>query len=310
MSPLNKLERIGAWYDQVFSGDVAVFKAQESPDCIREVEHLSGETFPPEIRELYQNYDGEVPAQRGRILGHSLVSLDWMKKYLREAVEAIKPKNPSIPDVAQADRYVNEIVEVVTKSIDRPPFENAKYGWHWLDFECGPASMGGPYLYASAYTTGRDREILKLSGEAKDEIWRLARLFNRMEKEAFGWDFLKFRISGHGAIDLERCYHDTGAEFLSSLPEGAIRIKDFHNKWLPVIHDGGNNCIGIDLDPADRGTRGQVIVFGRDEDERFVVSRSWECFLDHLLQLIEDEGQAFREERHLHDYLKSELFAR
>jgi cell wall assembly regulator SMI1 len=77
--------------------------------------------------------------------------------------------------------------------------------------------------------------------------------------------------------------------FPPTVPEGSIKNLYFHSKWLPVAHDFGGNYIGIDLDPDANGTKGQVIVFGRDEDRKFVVAQSLTEFFALFLEMLEDE---------------------
>lgn len=69
------------------------------------------------------------------------------------------------------------------------------------------------------------------------------------------------------------------AEFMSSVPEGSIKPMYCNRAWIPLTHDGGGNHIGFDLDPGERGTSGQIIVFGRDEDAKILLSSSLSEFL-------------------------------
>jgi len=49
--------------------------------------------------------------------------------------------------------------------------------------------------------------------------------------------------------------------------------------WFPFANDGGGNAYAVDLSPAPGGTYGQVILIGRDEDERRVLAPSLGEFL-------------------------------
>jgi len=71
-----------------------------------------------------------------------------------------------------------------------------------------------------------------------------------------------------------------------------------------LISDLGGNYIGIDLDPDTNGIKGQVIIFGRDEEDMIVLANSWDEFLDWNLDLIEKEGEKLKSESHLHDIYK------
>jgi hypothetical protein len=52
-----------------------------------------------------------------------------------------------------------------------------------------------------------------------------------------------------------------------------------HPAWIPVARDWGGNHIAIDLAPGPAGKWGQVIIFGRDYDCKYVIARSWAAFL-------------------------------
>jgi cell wall assembly regulator SMI1 len=60
----------------------------------------------------------------------------------------------------------------------------------------------------------------------------------------------------------------------SSWPVGAIDPVYINLGWIPITKDFGGNNIGVDLVPGPKGIMGQVIVFGRDEDQKFVIGNS------------------------------------
>lgn len=78
--------------------------------------------------------------------------------------------------------------------------------------------------------------------------------------------------------------------------------EDYANKlWIPFAYDWGGNFLGLDFDPGERGTIGQVINFGRDEDEKYVLASSFSEFVDwYIVELesgnfrIEIEGECGR----------------
>lgn len=75
--------------------------------------------------------------------------------------------------------------------------------------------------------------------------------------------------------------------FSESAPPGAVRNVYASRGWIAFAIDSGGNSIGIDLDPGPRGTRGQVINFGRDEYEKFVLARSTSEFLEWFAGQLE-----------------------
>ncbi|KAJ5888911.1 hypothetical protein N7495_008952 [Penicillium taxi] len=64
-----------------------------------------------------------------------------------------------------------------------------------------------------------------------------------------------------------------------SQPPGAVQKAYAHPAWIPLARDWGGNHLAIDLAPGPAGKWGQVIIFGRDYDCKYVVARSWSAFL-------------------------------
>ncbi|PGH23206.1 hypothetical protein AJ80_02736 [Polytolypa hystricis UAMH7299] len=64
-----------------------------------------------------------------------------------------------------------------------------------------------------------------------------------------------------------------------SQPPRAIQKAYAHPAWIPLARDWGGNCLAVDLAPGPAGKWGQVIIFGRDYDCKYVVARSWAAFL-------------------------------
>lgn len=72
--------------------------------------------------------------------------------------------------------------------------------------------------------------------------------------------------------------HDL-VERQDSQPPGAVQKAYAHPGWIPLTRDWGGNHLAIDLAPGPAGKWGQVIIFGRDYDCKYVVARSWAAFL-------------------------------
>ena len=70
-------------------------------------------------------------------------------------------------------------------------------------------------------------------------------------------------------------------------PVGAVDPAYTNPGWIPLTADGSGNCIGLDLAPWPRGQTGQIILFGRDEDVKVVLSPSLGGFLDWIATLLE-----------------------
>ncbi|KAI1328781.1 putative 1,3-beta-glucan protein [Xylariaceae sp. FL0255] len=64
-----------------------------------------------------------------------------------------------------------------------------------------------------------------------------------------------------------------------SVPAGAVQRAYAHPAWIPLVRDWGGNNLAVDLAPGPNGTWGQIILFGRDYDTKYVVAPSWSAFL-------------------------------
>lgn len=86
------------------------------------------------------------------------------------------------------------------------------------------------------------------------------------------------------------------SEFCTSATPGAIQTLYANRFWIPFAYDYGGNHLGVDLDPGERGTLGQVINFGSDEEDKYVVGRSVDTFMSWLVGQLESGNFAIREE--------------
>ncbi|TWU72166.1 Cell wall assembly regulator [Metarhizium rileyi] len=65
----------------------------------------------------------------------------------------------------------------------------------------------------------------------------------------------------------------------NSVPANSVQKSYAHSGWIPLVRDWGGNNLAVDLAPGPNGRWGQVILFGRDYDTKYVVARSWAAFL-------------------------------
>ena len=70
-----------------------------------------------------------------------------------------------------------------------------------------------------------------------------------------------------------------------SQPPKAVQKAYAHPSWIPLARDWGGNNIAVDLAPGPMGKWGQIIIFGRDYDCKYVVARSW----SHFLAVVADD---------------------
>lgn len=97
---------------------------------------------------------------------------------------------------------------------------------------------------------------------------------------------------------------------MSSVPEHAVKENYAHPNWLPLTHDQSGNHIGLDFAPNANGVMGQVINFGRDENEKHVLATSLDDFLMKMSTLLDradvmhDKNMFSIHDLHLIDALK------
>jgi cell wall assembly regulator SMI1 len=63
------------------------------------------------------------------------------------------------------------------------------------------------------------------------------------------------------------------------VPPNTIQKAYAHPAWIPLVRDWGGNNLAVDLAPGPAGRWGQIVLFGRDYDVKYVVARSWSAFL-------------------------------
>ena len=86
-------------------------------------------------------------------------------------------------------------------------------------------------------------------------------------------------------------------EFMQSVPPGWVRKEYSQRGWIPLISDKTGNYVGVDLNPGEGGSVGQVIVFGRDFDTKVVLWKGdgpagWAGWLASFAEVLES-GEGF-----------------
>jgi len=104
-------------------------------------------------------------------------------------------------------------------------------------------------------------------------------VFSSLEESLEDWSLWKSIIE-------EGTYYEEFSEYMESDPEGYIKKQYANTGWLPFTSDHAGNHLGVDLDPDSKGTIGQVIAFGRDEDEKILIANSFEEFIDNFIMSL------------------------
>lgn len=277
-----------------------------SLDAFSAIESLVQEPLPSTFKELYEFADGQSADDEPAFLGDGFMSLQQITHQLQFSWSLVKPTNRNIPDPERSEQLIREIIAFYTSKAPKAKLFGLKKAWYKMEFSCGDGSFGGPYLYETEATSSKERTILKIDYTDYQKITPTIQALKKLEESSFNWDEMEFVLYENGHYTVERKdYNLNDPENFSSVPEGAVKRIYFHYKWLPLFEDFGGNYIGIDLDPDTAGQKGQVIVFGRDEEVLTVLAPSLDAFFDKVLaDLSSGSSVLLQSERHVHDLLR------
>ena len=76
--------------------------------------------------------------------------------------------------------------------------------------------------------------------------------------------------------------------FQTSTPPDAIAERYVDRGRIPFAYDWGGNHLGVDLNPGPAGSVGQIINFGRDESDKFVIAPSLGEFMHWYADNLEE----------------------
>ena len=276
-----------------------------SESNIEKIENLLEEKLPNEIKELYSLANGQNDDGNGVLFGDEFCNADEIIRQLEFSRTLINSGTKTILNPEQSDKLLKQIVDFYVSKAPKHKLFGLQKSWHKMEFECGTDSFGGPYLYATEDTTDKERKILKIDFKELDSVSSIINELHELEKRTYKWDELKFVVYSNGKYEVERSAYDFNETSFTSTPKNAIQKKYFHYKWLPIFSDYGGNYIGIDLDPDKKGTKGQVINFGRDEEDMFVLAENLDSLFDKILaEISKSENRLINSENQLHETLK------
>lgn len=293
---LKKLETIANWFAQKAKETPAALNKELAIEKFQVIENILGEKLPEVFKSIYQTYNGETEKGIGSFIGHSFLSLERIISNLEFAKTLVKPKDRHIKFPETSQNIINQMIAMIKPT---------STDWYKITGSVSPQSMSGPYLYPSENSTGKERKSLNFEYAKSSQIMEVCKNLHKLENENYNWDELEFTIYADGKSEIKRTDYNFDEELpLTSTPTGAIKLKYFHVKWLPIFSDGGGNFIGLDLDPDTNGVKNQVIVFGRDEEDMYVIAEDLDRFFDRCILEISRKEKELLEGVHLHDFLR------
>lgn len=304
MSVSLQLTAIKNFLENHFQESTGTFNPPVTKDKLRQIELLLGEDLPSEFLELYSFADGQYYDDWGILSGEVFVNTDKIIDVLEFSRTLIKPEAPTIENPEKSNQLLQLIVDFYISKAPKKRFWHTKIPWYKIKFSCSPGSYGGPYLYKNEHT--EDYETIDIEMESYQSIEKPIKELYLLEEKSYNWNDLEFIVYADGSYQVERTFFDFDNQIkFTSTPENAIRKKYFHYKWIPIFHDHGGNYIGIDLDPDTQGKKGQIINFGRDEENMHVYADNLSDFLNKFLKEISrPESIILSSDSHPHETLK------
>lgn len=77
-----------------------------------------------------------------------------------------------------------------------------------------------------------------------------------------------------------------------------VKEGKFQKGWVPFADDGSGSFIVMDLEPASKGSIGQIITVDRDSDISYVLASSLEELIEKISDFLEDGRLALEEEEY------------
>lgn len=279
-------------------------------NLLKRIEKLIGEPLPQNIKDLYLTNNGERGYGSAIFFGDVFIPLSRVAEMIESALDEVKPARRFVADQKKSDAIIKKIVAFHTHGLPA--------GWHRVEFAYSLSSSEGPYLYMKESSSPQTRRNIRSKGDDSENIMELVSELYDLEKEHYNWDEIKIIAYSDGTVQIERNDFFTEEDFSSS-PENAIKKQNTNPKWIPIFSDFNDNYLGVDLDPDKNGIKGQIILWGREEDHRrTVVARNLEGLFDICLHEIQsgevarsvikddnDHHYSLRRESHLHDDLRA-----
>lgn len=302
MNLIEKFEHIANWTSENFSGEINKINQESGEKDFAKIEKMIDENLPKDFIEIYSKFNGEKGKSNGILFGLEFISTEKIISQLEFSSSLIKPKERKIINKNHSDKILSEIVNLFIKSIPT----KRKLGVFKIKWKTAKAFIFGQLNKKISVTYENETTAESFLNESySNKVSKLATELKNIEKKHYNWDNLEFKIMQNGKYSVERKDYIWENEIdFSSCPNNTIKKKYFHIKWLPLFHDFGGNFIGIDFDPDENGKKGQIIIYGRDEEKMIVIAENLQDFLDLSIKEMKENPNQFTSENHIHEVYK------
>lgn len=275
-----------------------------SVNDIQQIEMLLEEPLPEDFKELYNFANGQCFDGEGLLFKDYFIDSEEIIRQLSFSKSLLKPEIRKIEFPQKSEKILQKIIDFYVERAPKHKLFGLQKSWYKIEFSFGINSYNGPYWYADNKTTLLKRELFKINDYKVIEP--IIEELHELEKTGYNWDEIKLVVYTNGQYEIERLDWDFDSEMtFTCFPEDSIKKKYFHYKWLPIFSDLCGNYIGMDLDPDKNGTKGQIINFGRDEENMITLSNNLHDFFNFLLVELQRENNPIQNSKtHLHDVLR------
>lgn len=156
------------------------------------------------------------------------------------------------------------------KAVGMPLPEDVRQSWRIHDGQCALPDDVFEALLKEDDETAPDNFIGVVFGDSLLD-------FESALKEWRSWT----KIADENYSDVD--------EWQTSSPGGAVQRRYATRGWIPLGTLGSSDVdyFGVDLNPGPNGVVGQVINFGRNEENKYVLATSWARFLSDVADELE-----------------------
>ncbi len=101
------------------------------------------------------------------------------------------------------------------------------------------------------------------------------------------WELLNLREITAISTDMEEAVEE--GIFGNNSCEGTAKIKSYwwNPNWIPLVSSGSKEYICMDMDPAQNGVEGQIILFLYDEPHRLWLASSFQAWMKKFIVELE-----------------------
>ncbi|MEO7311008.1 MAG: SMI1/KNR4 family protein [Chitinophagaceae bacterium] len=160
----------------------------------------------------------------------------------------------------------------------------------------GPATAGDLKMLEAKLDQQLPQDFKDFLSVHNGQKGRSLALFDRdtmsnLEEIGIVWEFCNEMLP---SLD-DYCQRSFGVK-MSSTPDAGINDHWWSASWIPITSDGAGNHICIDLDPAEGGTKGQIIRMWHDDPGRALLAPSFSEWIGNYVADLKNGKYQFEDD--------------